>query len=102
LRVARNILSDRLRKLVDAGILENQAASDGTAYKEYVLTAEGESLLPIVVALRQWGEQHLFVRGERHSELVDKRTGKAIPLMAPHASDGTALPPENAEVRKQW
>jgi DNA-binding HxlR family transcriptional regulator len=100
LGVARNILSDRLRKLVDAGILETQDASDGTAYQEYVLTGEGESLFPVVVALRQWGEQHLFERGERHSVLVDKRTGKPIPFMAPIARDGSTLLPAATEVRK--
>lgn len=42
--MARNILSDRLKKLVDAGVLEMQDASDGTAYQEYVLTTKGESL----------------------------------------------------------
>ncbi len=100
LGVARNILSDRLRKLVDAGVLETQAASDGTAYQEYVLTAKGENLFPIVVALRQWGEQHLFERGERHSVLIDTRTGKPIPRMAPTARDGSVLEPATTEVRK--
>jgi len=100
LGVARNILSDRLRKLVDAGILDMQAASDGTAYQQYVLTAKGESLFPVMVALRQWGEQHLFKRGERHSVLIDKRTGKPIPLMKPTARDGGGLPPSATEVRK--
>ena len=100
LGVARNILSDRLRKLVDAGILETQDASDGTAYQEYVLTGEGESLFPVVVALRQWGEQHLFERGERHSVLVDRRTGKPISFMAPTARDGSTLLPAATEVRK--
>ena len=100
LGVARNILSDRLRKLVDAGILQMQDASDGTAYQEYVLTAKGESLFPVVVALRQWVEQHLFKRGERHSVLIDKRTGKPVPFMAPAAKDGTVLAPATTEVRK--
>ena len=100
LGVARNILADRLRKLVDAGILETQDASDGTAYQEYVLTLEGESLFPVVVALRQWGEQHLFERGERHSVLVDKRNGKPIPFMVPTARDGSTLLPAVTEVRK--
>jgi len=100
LGVARNILSDRLRKLVDAGILETRAASDGTAYQEYVLTAKGESLFPVVVALRQWGEQHLFERGERHSVLVDKRTGKPVPFMMPTSKEGSALLPAATEVRK--
>ncbi|HVJ38782.1 MAG TPA: helix-turn-helix domain-containing protein [Stenotrophomonas sp.] len=100
LGVARNILSDRLRKLVDAGILQLQAASDGTAYQEYVLTAKGEALFPIVVGLRQWGEQHLFARGEPRSLLVEKRTGKQIPLMAPTTKDGTVLTASATEVRK--
>jgi len=100
LGVARNILSDRLRKLVDAGVLENQAASDGSAYQEYVLTAKGESLFPVVVALRQWGEQHLFAKGEAHSQLVDKRWGRPLARMAPQASDGRPLGAADAEVRK--
>lgn len=100
LGVARNILADRLRKLVDAGILAMQGASDGTSYQEYVLTDKGESLFPIVVALRQWGEQHLFEREERHSLLIDRRTGKPVPLMAPAAQDGTALKAQDTEVQK--
>jgi DNA-binding HxlR family transcriptional regulator len=100
LGMARNILSDRLRKLVEAGILETQDASDGSAYQEYVLTPQGENLFPVVVALRQWGEQHLFKRGERHSVLIDTRTGKPIPRMAPQARDGSVLLPAVTEVRK--
>ena len=100
LGMAKNILSDRLRKLVDAGILAMQDASDGSAYQEYVLTPQGESLFPVVVALRQWGEQHLFAPSERHSVLIDKRTGQPVPPMAPHAPDGTVLQPAATEVRK--
>lgn len=100
LGVARNILSDRLRKLVDAGILATQDASDGTAYQEYVLTPQGESLFPVVVALRQWGEQHLFKRDERHSVLIDKHTGKPVARMAPQANDGSVLLPAATEVWK--
>lgn len=100
LGAAKNILADRLRKLVDAGILATQDASDGTAYQEYVLTPQGESLFPVVVALRQWGERHLFERGEHHSVLIDKRTGKPIPFMAPTAKDGAVLLPAATEVRK--
>lgn len=100
LGMARNILSNRLRKLVDAGILETREASDGTAYQEYVLTPEGKSLFPVVVALRQWGEEHLFNHGERHSELIDKRTGKRIPFMDPTTKDGAELTPDMTVVRK--
>lgn len=100
LGVARNILADRLHKLVEAGILETQAASDGTTYQEYVLTQRGEQLFPVVVALRQWGEQHLFGPGEPHSILVDKRTGRSLAAMAPTAKDGTTITHTDTEVRK--
>lgn len=100
LGVARNILSDRLYRLVEAGILETRPASDGTAYAEYVLTSKGRALFPLVVALRQWGEHHLFARGEAHSRLIDRKTGKPVPFMAPRDGDGKALAPEKTEVRK--
>lgn len=100
LGVARNILSDRLKKLVDADVLEMQDASDGTAYQEYVLTAKGESLFPVVVALRQWGEQNLFESGEPHSLLIDKNTGQQIPFMAPVTVDGKVLNASDTQVQK--
>lgn len=100
LGMARNILADRLHKLVEAGILETQAASDGSAYQEYVLTPRGERLFPVVVALRQWGERHLFARGERHSILVDRRTGETLAPMTPTARNGKAVAAMDTEVRK--
>ncbi|CAN0627411.1 Transcriptional regulator [Burkholderia multivorans] len=100
LGVARNILSNRLSHLVEEDILATRPASDGTAYQEYVLTAKGESLFPVMVALQQWGERHLFARGEQHSWLIDKTTGKPLLFMFPHAVDGHELVPKDTEVRK--
>ncbi|MFE1573048.1 winged helix-turn-helix transcriptional regulator [Comamonas odontotermitis] len=100
LGVARNILSDRLRKLVNAGILQTQPASDGSAYQEYVLTDKGKRLFAVVVALRQWGESELFTPGEVHSVLVEKSTGAPIQRMAPHREGGQELLPDDAVVRK--
>nr|WP_315595766.1 helix-turn-helix domain-containing protein [uncultured Cupriavidus sp.] len=100
LGMARNILADRLQKLVEAGILETRAASDGSAYQEYALTARGERLFPVVLALRQWGERNLFANGERHSVLIDRRTGKPVARMEPLAKDGTVIAAADTEVRK--
>ena len=100
LGVARNILTDRLRRLVDAGILASQPASDGSSYQEYVLTKAGMDLFPVIVALRQWGEGHLFGRGERHSTLVDTTTGKKVAPMVPHAADGRVLTAGETVVKK--
>ena len=57
LGIARNILSDRLAKLVAGGILERSQDETDRRKVIYSLTAKGEALLPVVVALRQWGEE---------------------------------------------
>lgn len=100
LGVAKNILTDRLYMLVEAGILAREDAPDGSAYQHYVLTPQGQSLFPVVVALRQWGEQHLFAPGEPHSTLIDRRTGKPLLPMKVQGKDGAAVLPEDTEVRK--
>lgn len=91
LGVAKNILATRLKALVAAGVLEVQPATDGSAYQQYVLTAKGETLFPVVVALRQWGEDHLFARGERHSRLVENATGQTVGRLAVTSKRGDAL-----------
>lgn len=100
LGVARNILSDRLSALVEGGLLNIQPASDGSAYQEYVLTSKGESLFPAIVALRQWGEHHLFATGEAHSVLLEKDSGKRVSPMQPRDHDGHILKPAQAVVKK--
>ena len=57
LGIARNILSDRLAKLVAGGILCRSPDSSDKRKVIYALTDKGESLLPVVLALRQWGEE---------------------------------------------
>ena len=100
LGVARNILSDRLKKLVDAGILQTEAAAKGSAYQAYVLTPRGESLFPVVLALRQWGEGNLFAPGEAHSLLLDKASGQPVPPLRVLDAQGRELRPDQTRVRK--
>src|SRR5438105_1880115 len=57
LGIARNILSDRLAKLVAGDILERSPDPADRRRVIYSLTPKGEGLLPVVLALRQWGEQ---------------------------------------------
>ncbi|HEX7637839.1 MAG TPA: helix-turn-helix domain-containing protein, partial [Burkholderiaceae bacterium] len=64
LGAAKNILAARLRNLVEHGILETVAAGDGGPHQEYVLTDKGRALFPLLVALRQWGEDWFFEGGE--------------------------------------
>ncbi len=58
LGIARNILSNRLAKLVEHGILARQPMQDDRRKIEYRLTDKGLDLLPAMVALRQWGQKY--------------------------------------------
>jgi DNA-binding HxlR family transcriptional regulator len=100
LGVARNILADRLRALVEHGILALQPAADGSVYQEYVLTEKGADLFTAVVALRQWGERHLFAAGEARSELVDTVSGRPLAALRPMSADGKAVSADEASVRR--
>ncbi|MEU3072634.1 winged helix-turn-helix transcriptional regulator [Streptomyces laurentii] len=100
LGVAKNILTARLRSLVAGGVLASVPASDGSAYREYVLTPKGEALFPVVVALRQWGEQHFFSPGEEHSELVDRRHEQPLRPLEVRSADGRTVRPGDTTVHK--
>lgn len=91
LGLAKNILATRLRNLVAEGILEMRPASDGSAYQEYVLTEKGRSLLTVMVALRQWGEEHLFQPGEPTTILRDRLNKKPLAKLQVMSQDGRPL-----------
>jgi len=60
LQCPRNLLSERLTKLVDEGILERSEYREpgSRARNEYRLTDEGRELAAALLALRQWGDRH--------------------------------------------
>ncbi|MDA0563999.1 helix-turn-helix transcriptional regulator [Streptomonospora sp. S1-112] len=65
LGVPRAVLTDRLRTLVDNGILARRRYSEQPPRDEYVLTDLGVSLWPVLYAMSQWGEAHLSAGGPR-------------------------------------
>lgn len=91
LGVAKNILSVRLKALAAQGILEMKPAADGGAYWDYVLTAKGRGLFPVLVALRQWGEEYSYKPGEACPRLVDRQTRKPLQKLQIRAFDGRIL-----------
>lgn len=98
LGVAKNILTVRLRSLVAQGILEVQPASDGSAYQDYVPTAKARALFPVLVALRQWGEEYAFKPGETCSSLVDRKNGLPLGKLQIRAQDGRLLDQTDTKV----
>jgi len=89
LGIARNILSDRLSKLVAGGILERRPDPDDGRRVIYSLTAKGEDLLPVVLALRQWGDEWGY--GKMNIVLADRRDGRPVRKICVQAHDGREL-----------
>jgi DNA-binding HxlR family transcriptional regulator len=91
LGLAKNILTTRLKAMVAQGILKVAPASDGSAYQEYVLTKKGQALLPVMVALGQWGSDFLFTSKEARAVSVDAKNGRPLRRLEVRADDGRRL-----------
>ena len=89
LGIARNILSNRLTRLVEGGILERHPDPDDRRKVVYSLSAKGEALLPVVLALRQWGED--WGHGSQEIVLADVRDGKPVRRICVQSHDGRPL-----------
>lgn len=86
LGIARNILSDRLAKLVAGGILERSPDPSDRRKVIYSMTDKGEALLPALLAIRQWGEDCGY--GEMEIVLADTKNRRPIRRIRVQADDG--------------
>lgn len=90
LGIARNILSNRLGRLVNHGILAREVMQADRRKITYRLTEKGLDLLPTMVALRQWGER--WGSGVPSNPiLVDERDHQPVRPVALLAHDGRVL-----------
>ncbi|MFD6277641.1 winged helix-turn-helix transcriptional regulator [Streptomyces sp. NPDC060209] len=64
LGVSRKVLTERLRLLTDAGVLTRQPYQDRPVRHEYRLTPRGRALLPVLIALQDWGDAWVLGDGE--------------------------------------
>jgi DNA-binding HxlR family transcriptional regulator len=90
LGIARNILANRLGRLVDVGILNREPCPEDRRKIEYRLTEKGLDLLPTMIALRQWGEK--WETGcPSNPVLVDKRDLMPVADVRVLSQDGRPL-----------
>ena len=88
--IARNILANRLARLVAEGIMQREPCAHDRRKVEYRLTEKGVDLLPAMLALRQWGEKYgLGVASSL--VLADRRDNLAIAPIRIHAADGREI-----------
>jgi DNA-binding HxlR family transcriptional regulator len=90
LGIARNILSNRLGRLVDKGILNREVMVCDKRKVQYLLTEKGRALAPVMIALRQWAE------GWSDDDsccpaLVDRLSGQPIRPIVILSQDGREL-----------
>ena len=110
LGIAPNILTRRLKALVEAGLLERRRYSERPPRDEYVLTQAGHDFRPVLWALLAWGNQHFAPEGpsvvvvdsktgaQADPILVDRKSGR--PLVGP-AFRSAAGPAADARTRRR-
>ena len=86
LGIAPNTLTRRLNALVEAELLERRRYSDHPPRDEYVATARGRDLRPVIVSLLAWGNKHCAPEGPSVI-LINRKTGVAVdPILADPAT----------------
>ena len=89
LGIAKNILCNRLSRLVENGVMARvNVGEHGTRY-EYRLTEKGRDLFAVVVALRQWSER--WSGNKDAMRLVERSSGSPIAQVAVQSAEGEAL-----------
>jgi DNA-binding HxlR family transcriptional regulator len=71
--ISRSLLTTRLKKLVDGGVLERRPIASDAKRQEYVLTEKGQDLFTTIIALRQWGDRWLFPKDRYPADMIDNR-----------------------------
>ena len=95
LGVASNVLTDRLNRLVDEGIVERVQYSERPERFEYRLTVKGRELGPVLLALMQWGDRHISTKPPRIARRRSDRKRVSVALVA---ADGTPVKPGDLEL----
>ncbi|MFF4851367.1 winged helix-turn-helix transcriptional regulator [Streptomyces sp. NPDC001194] len=88
LGVSRKVLAERLKLLVEAGVLTREPYQERPVRHDYRLTPRGRGLLPVLVALQDWGDT--WVLGEGEMTATTEESSREAERV--HALRGTRLP----------
>ncbi|KAB1909734.1 winged helix-turn-helix transcriptional regulator [Micromonospora tulbaghiae] len=102
LGMSRRALTERLAALVEHGVLRRQRYTDRPPRYDYLLTAKGEGLLPVLIALQEWGDRYLLGDGSltatataasAEARRVHALVGRRLPELTLVRHDGVPVPP---------
>ncbi len=95
LGIASNVLTERLNRLVDEGVLERVPYSERPERFEYRPTNKGRELGVALLALMQWGDRHL---SDKPPRIARRRSDKSPVSVRLVAKDGSAIAPSDLEL----
>jgi DNA-binding HxlR family transcriptional regulator len=98
LGIARNILAQRLDRLVEAEVLETRRYQDNPPRDEYVLTAKGKDLLDVLLTLWRWGDRWAPPPEEMHRDLIHLDCGEVTHAVPSCAHCGGELKRSNLRI----
>ena len=87
LGISRKVLAERLRSLVEAGVLERVPYTAAPPRYDHVLTDRGRALLPVLVGLQDWGDRWVLGGGEVSATSTGGADAERL-----HALVGTTVP----------
>jgi DNA-binding HxlR family transcriptional regulator len=93
LGVARNVLAARLKALVAHGVLARQPYSEHPPRFEYVLTAKGRDLSPVLLTLAAWGDRHVYGGAGGPTKYIHKTCGQRFSARLTCEACGEAIVP---------
>ena len=91
LGIAKNVLAERLKLLIDHDIFRREQPKPGVERYTYHLTEKGLELLPVLVALMQCGDKWIFGAHREPLRILDKLHKRPIEKMTVTATDGRPL-----------
>ena len=110
LGIGRNVLTQRLRRLVDEGLLERVRYQERPDRYEYVLTDKGRDFYPVLAAMAAWGDRwlagddgppivlrHKTCGQEMHAQVVCSECGDPLDVRDVRAALGPGFPAERRE-----
>jgi DNA-binding HxlR family transcriptional regulator/peroxiredoxin len=102
LGLSRKVLTERLNALVDHGLVRRARYSDHPPRSDYLLTDKGKGLLPVLIALQNWGQQHVLGDGSitatgapdsLEARRMHRLAGQAIPHLKLASTHGPEVDP---------
>jgi DNA-binding HxlR family transcriptional regulator len=96
--IAPNILSTRLKKLIDAGVMTRVPLPEHAGRYEYVLTEKGRDFFPAYLALKKWGDDWLAEPAGPQVVFRERAAGRPIEYPALRTNGGKPLRLEDVEI----